>query len=83
MSHGAKTSLNVPNDMDQKRWFLIHSSTGIWRAFRDSYNPTWLVKRHGFITPDAFRQKQLQSAAKTAFKPVSQKPRVVSLPGWL
>ena len=29
-------------------------------------NPTRLVKRHGFITPDAFRQKQLQLALKTA-----------------
>jgi hypothetical protein len=52
--------------MEQKPPFLHHSLTGIWRAFRDSYNPTWLIKRHKFMTPDTFRQKQLQSAAKTA-----------------
>jgi hypothetical protein len=32
-------------------------------AFRKSYNATWLIERHGFITPAAFRQKQLQPAA--------------------
>jgi putative transposase len=35
-------------------------------AFRDSYNTTWLIERHGFITPEAFRNKQLQSLAKAA-----------------
>src|SRR3954469_14548394 len=55
--------------MVQKPPFLLRSSTGIWRAFRDSYNPTWLIKRHKFMTPDTFRQKQLQSAAKTAPPP--------------
>jgi putative transposase len=29
-------------------------------AFRDTYNTTWLIERHGFISPAAFRQSQLQ-----------------------
>jgi transposase InsO family protein len=32
-------------------------------AFRETYNTTWLIERHGFLTPAHFRQKQLQSAA--------------------
>jgi len=35
-------------------------------AFREAYNTTWLIERHGFITPQAFRQKQLQPAALAA-----------------
>jgi putative transposase len=35
-------------------------------AFREAYNTTWLIGRHGFITPQAFRQKQLQPAALAA-----------------
>jgi transposase InsO family protein len=35
-------------------------------AFRDTYNTTWLIERHGFLTPAAFRQKQLQPAALAA-----------------
>ena len=35
-------------------------------AFREIYNTTWLIERHGFITPSAFRQKQLQPAALAA-----------------
>jgi hypothetical protein len=35
-------------------------------AFKDTYNATWLIERHGFISPTAFRQKQLQPAAKAA-----------------
>jgi transposase InsO family protein len=31
-------------------------------AFRDTYNTTWLIERHGFLTPAAFRQQQLQPA---------------------
>ena len=36
-------------------------------AFRESYNATWLIERHGFITPAAFRHKQLQPAALAAY----------------
>ena len=32
-------------------------------AFRQTYNTTWLIERHGFVTPAAFRQSQLQPAA--------------------
>jgi putative transposase len=35
-------------------------------AFRDTYNTTWLIERHGFLTPAAFRQQQLQPAARAA-----------------
>jgi transposase InsO family protein len=35
-------------------------------AFRQTYNGTWLIERHGFITPAAFRRKQLQPAALAA-----------------
>jgi putative transposase len=35
-------------------------------AFRDTYNTTWLIERHGFLTPAAFRQQQLQPAALAA-----------------
>ena len=31
--------------------------------FRDAYNTTWLIERHGFRTPDAVRREQLQPAA--------------------
>ena len=35
-------------------------------GFREAYNATWLIERHGFITPQAFRQKTLQPAALAA-----------------
>jgi len=35
-------------------------------AFRETYNAAWLIERHGFIAPAAFRQKQLQPAALAA-----------------
>ena len=35
-------------------------------AFRQTYNATWLIERHGFITPTAFRENQLQPAALAA-----------------
>ena len=35
-------------------------------AFRDTYNCTWLIARHGFQTPRAVRYKQLPSAALAA-----------------
>jgi putative transposase len=35
-------------------------------AFRKTYNETWLIERHGFLTPAQFRQKQLQNAAIAA-----------------
>jgi putative transposase len=34
--------------------------------FRQTYNATWLIERHGFLTPAQFRQKQLQTAAIAA-----------------
>ena len=35
-------------------------------AFRETYNTTWLIERHGFLTPAQFRHKQLQTAAVAA-----------------
>ena len=35
-------------------------------AFRETYNATWLIERHGFVTPAAFRQSQIQPAALAA-----------------
>ena len=35
-------------------------------AFRESYNTTWLIERHGFQTPAAVRQSQLSPAALAA-----------------
>ena len=34
--------------------------------FRETYNTTWLIARHGFIRPAAFRHKQLQPVAEAA-----------------
>jgi hypothetical protein len=28
--------------------------------------PTWLIERHSFITPEAFRENQLQAMPKAA-----------------
>jgi putative transposase len=34
--------------------------------FRETYNNTWLIERHGYLTPEQFRQKQLQQNAMAA-----------------
>jgi len=34
--------------------------------FRETYNANWLIERHGFMTPTAFRQNRLQPLAKAA-----------------
>jgi hypothetical protein len=31
--------------------------------FRETYNATWLIERHGFMSPADFRQRQLQPVA--------------------
>ncbi len=35
-------------------------------AFRDTYNATWLIERHGFRPPNAVRQDQISTAALAA-----------------
>jgi putative transposase len=35
-------------------------------AFRETYSATWLIERHGYLTPDQFRQRQLQPVADAA-----------------
>lgn len=32
--------------------------------FRETYNVTWLIERHGFISPADYRRQQLQQTAK-------------------
>jgi putative transposase len=34
--------------------------------FRETYNRSWLIERHGFRTPNAVRQDQLSTAALAA-----------------
>ena len=34
--------------------------------FRETYNATWLIERHGFTSPSDFRQRQLQPVAEAA-----------------
>jgi transposase InsO family protein len=34
--------------------------------FRETYNTTWLIERHGYLAPNQFRQSRLQSAAVAA-----------------
>jgi putative transposase len=35
-------------------------------AFRETYNTTWLVERHGFLSPAEYRRRRLQSLAQAA-----------------
>jgi putative transposase len=35
-------------------------------TFQETYNTKWLIERHGFMTPTAFRQTKLQPLAKAA-----------------
>jgi hypothetical protein len=34
--------------------------------FRETYNATWLIEGHGFMSPAEFRQRQLQPVADAA-----------------
>jgi putative transposase len=35
-------------------------------AFRETYNTTWLIERHSFLSPAEYRRRQLQSLAQAA-----------------
>lgn len=35
-------------------------------AFREVYNTTWLIQRHGFVSPAEFRQMQLHTVKQAA-----------------
>jgi putative transposase len=35
-------------------------------AFRETYNQTWLIERHGFLSPAEYRKRQLQPLAQAA-----------------
>jgi putative transposase len=35
-------------------------------VFRETYNTNWLIGRHGFVPPAAFRDRQLQLATVAA-----------------
>jgi putative transposase len=52
---------------------VLHASATTTEAVRraiqhsqETYNTTWLIERHGFISPADFRQTGLQPAAKAA-----------------
>jgi putative transposase len=35
-------------------------------AFRETYNNSWLIKRHGFLSPAEYRRQHLQPHAQAA-----------------
>jgi hypothetical protein len=35
-------------------------------AFRETYNDTWLIERHGFLSPTEYRRRRLQPIAQAA-----------------
>jgi len=35
-------------------------------AFRETYNTTWLIERHGFLNPAEYRRQRLQPLAQAA-----------------
>jgi len=35
-------------------------------AFREIYNETWLIERHGFLSPAEYRRRHLQPHAQAA-----------------
>jgi putative transposase len=57
---GGRTSLTVQHfqTIEELRQALL--------AFRETYNATWLIERHGFMSPAVFRQRQLQPVAEAA-----------------
>jgi hypothetical protein len=48
-------------------------------AFRETYNTTWLIERHGFLSPAELSQTATSTAHSggIGFNPVSQKPQAV------
>ena len=44
----------------------VEELRGALLAFRETYNATWLVERHGFRPPAAIRREQLSPAALAA-----------------
>ena len=46
------------NSVEQLRQALL--------AFRETYNTTWLIERHGFLSPAEYRRRQLQPLAQAA-----------------
>jgi hypothetical protein len=37
-----------------------------WSEWSEVYNTTWLIGRHGYLTPERFRHKRLQQVAAAA-----------------
>jgi putative transposase len=35
-------------------------------VFRETYNNSWLIKRHWFLSPAEYRRRRLQSLAQAA-----------------
>jgi putative transposase len=57
--------------LKENQLWLRHFETieGLRQAlieFRETYNTTWLIERHGFVSPAAVRQMHFQSNAKAA-----------------
>ena len=42
-----------------RRWQRVASAARRQHAFKDSYNQTWIVERHGYQTPAAVRAAPL------------------------
>jgi putative transposase len=34
-------------------------------AFRETYNSTWLIERHGYLTPTEFRENRLPASPQS------------------
>jgi transposase InsO family protein len=49
-----------------RRFETIEDPRHALLAVRETYNTTWLIKRHGYLTPSRFREKQLQPLAAAA-----------------
>ena len=63
--YGTITARNTPA-LDHPHFRNDRETPSSVLEFHETYNTTWLVERHGFVRPAAFRQCQLQSAANAA-----------------
>jgi hypothetical protein len=61
-----RRGLNQVTRTTSSKTFSIEKLRRALLTFRETYNATWLIERHGFIAPAVFREKQLQTAALAA-----------------
>ena len=68
--NGCAERLNSGTLKENLLWVCTFSDTPSCRqallVFREVYNTTWLIERHGFQTPAAVRQNQLSPAVLAA-----------------